>query len=140
MQMRYLPEEIRKLFRSDMRIVVDFLAEGKGYRSDRKIIHKAALIKMIKVLSGETDIDNIETWMEERGIREEDEITVCELFDQYERKGWMEGIECGETRRLVEDIENAMKYFQVTLETACEGLGTTVGGYEKAKRLSAPPL
>mgnify|MGYP006883334395 CR=1 FL=1 len=136
MQMRYLPEEIRKLFRSDMRIVVDFLAEGKGYRSDRKIIHKAALIKMIKVLSGETDIDNIETWMEERGIREEDEITVCELFDQYERKG----IERGEARRLVEDIENAMKYFQVTLETACEGLGTTVGGYEKAKRLSAPPL
>lgn len=119
-----------------MRIVVDFLAEGKGYRSDRKIIHKAALIKMIKVLSGETDIDNIETWMEERGIREEDEISVCELFDQYERKGRMEGIERGEARRLVEDIENAMKYFQVTLETACEGLGTTVGGYEKAKRLS----
>lgn len=74
--------------------------------------------------------------MEERGIREEDEITVCELFDQYERKGRMEGIERGEARRLVEDIENAMKYFQVTLETACEGLGTTVGGYEKAKRLS----
>lgn len=139
-EMRYLPEETRKLFRSDMRIVVDFLAEGKGYRSDRKIIHKAALIKMIKVLSGETDIDNIETMMEERGIREEDEITVCELFDQYERKGRMEGIERGEARRLVEDIENAMKYFQVTLETACEGLGTTVGGYEKAKRLSAPPL
>lgn len=47
-EMRYLPEETRKLFRSDMRIVVDFLAEGKGYRSDRKIIHKAALIKMIR--------------------------------------------------------------------------------------------
>lgn len=74
--------------------------------------------------------------MEERKIREEDEITVCELFDQYERKG----IERGEARRLVEDIENAMKYFQVTLETACEGLGTTVGGYEKAKRLSALTL
>lgn len=139
-EMRYLPEETRKLFRSDMRIVVDFLAEGKGYRSDRKIVHKAALIKMIKVLSGETDIDNIETMMEERGIREEDEITVCELFDQYERKGRMEGIERGEARRLVEDIENAMKYFQVTLETACEGFGTTVGGYEKAKRLSALTL
>lgn len=74
--------------------------------------------------------------MDERGVNKEDEITVCELFDQYERKG----IERGEARRLVEDIENAMKYFQVTLETACEGLGTTVGGYEKAKRLSAPTL
>ena len=77
-----------------MRIVVDFLAEGNGYRSDRKIVHKAASIKMIKVLSGQTDIEDIEKWMEEQGIREEDDITVCELFDQYERKG----IEKGENR------------------------------------------
>lgn len=54
-EMRYLPEETRKLFQSDMKIVVDFLAEGNGYRSNRKIVHKAALIKMIRVLSGEAD-------------------------------------------------------------------------------------
>ncbi len=86
-EMRHLPEKTRKLFRSDMRIVVDFLAEGDGYRSDRKIVHKAALIKMIRVLSGETDTEDVEKWMEEQKIREEDEVTVCELFDQYERKG-----------------------------------------------------
>lgn len=63
--------------------------------------------------------------------RKEDEVTVCELFDQYERKGKAEG----EARRLVMDIENAMKFFQVTLEKACEGLGTTVSGYEEAKKL-----
>ena len=68
-------------------VVVDFLAEGNGYRSQRKIAHKAALIRMIKVLSGETDTENIEAWMEEQGIREEDEVTVCELFDQYVRQG-----------------------------------------------------
>ena len=90
-EMCYLPEETRKLFQSDMRIVVDFLAEGNGYRSQRKIIHKAALIRMIKVLSGETDTENIEAWMEEQGIREEDEVTVCELFDQYVRQGRTEG-------------------------------------------------
>ncbi len=90
-EMRHLPEEIRKNFQSDMRIVVDFLAEGEGYRSDKKIKHKAALIKMIKVLSGETDIDDIEKWMEKQGIREEDELTVCELFDQYVRQGRTEG-------------------------------------------------
>ena len=76
---------------------------------------------------------------------------MCELFDQYVRQGreegWREGkteglregrqegrME-GEARRLVADIENAMRFFQVTLEKACEGLGTTVGGYEEAKRL-----
>lgn len=142
-EMRHLPEKTRRAFQSDMRIVVDFLAEGSSYRSDRKVKHKAALIKMIRILSGETDMEDVEEWLEEQGIREEDEITVCELFDQYERKGRkegrnegiIEGEKRGEARRLVADIENAMKFFQVTLEKACEGLGTTVGGYEEAKKL-----
>lgn len=134
-EMRHLPEKTRKLFQSDMRIVVDFLAEGERYRSDRKIVHKAALIKMIKVLSGETDTSDVEKWMEEHKIREEDEITVCELFDQYERKGRKMGMECGEARRLVADIESVMRFFHVTLEKACEGLGTTVNKYEEAKKL-----
>ncbi len=98
-----------ELFESDMRIVVDFLAEGNGYRSDRKVVHKAALIKMIKVLSGDTDVDDIEDWLEEQGIREEDEVKVCELFDQYERKGRSEG----EARRLVKDVESAMRFFRL---------------------------
>ena len=130
-EMRHLPEEVRELFQSDMRIVVDYLAEGRCYRSDRKIVHKAALIRMIKVLSGDGDIEDVEEWLEKQQIREEDEITVCELFDQYERKGREEG----EARRLVTDIENAMRFFQVTLEKACESLGTTVGKYEEAKKL-----
>ena len=36
--------------------------------------NKAALIKMIKVLSGNTDVDDIEDWLEEQGIGEEDEV------------------------------------------------------------------
>ena len=141
-EMRRLSREMRELFRSDMRIVVDFLAEGKDYHSDRKIIHKAALIKMLKVLSGEWDTDDVDGWLKEQEIREEDEVTVCELFDQYERKGRKEGLEkglaegmeCGKARQLVADIESAMKFFHVTLEKACEGLGTTVGKYEEARK------
>lgn len=56
----------------EKRIVVDFLAEGKDYHSDRKIIHKAALIKMLKVLSGEWDTDDVDGWLKEQEIREED--------------------------------------------------------------------
>lgn len=97
-EMRHLSREERELFQSDMRIVVDFLAEGDAYRSNRKIMHKSALIKMIKVLSGETDTEDIEEWMRRQGIREEDEITVCELFDQYERRGIEKGMERGENR------------------------------------------
>lgn len=100
--MRYLPEKTRELFQSDMRIVADYLAEGNSYRSNRKIVHKAALIRMIRVLSGDLDIEDVEKWMKEQKIREEDEITVCELFDQYvrqgEKRGMQEGIEKGENR------------------------------------------
>ncbi len=89
----------------------------------------------IRVLSGETDIDDVEEWLKAQGIREEDEVSMCELFDQYERKGREEGIKCGEAMRLVTDIENVMRFFQVTLEKACEGLGTTVSRYEEAKKI-----
>lgn len=74
-----------------MRIIVDFLAEGASYRSGRKIIHKAALIRMINVLSGEPVTENIEAWMKKQRIKEEEELTVCELFDQYVRQGRIEG-------------------------------------------------
>lgn len=36
--------------------------------------------------------------MRKQGIREEDEITVCELFDQYERRGRARGKIEGENR------------------------------------------
>lgn len=109
-EMRHLPEEVRKLFKSDMRIVVDFLAEGESYYSERKIVHKAALIKMIKVLSGEKLEDGeVEKWLEERQIKEEDEVIVCELFDQYERKGRAEGLSQGIIKARIEDILELLK-------------------------------
>ena len=56
---------------------------------------------------------------------------MCELFDQYVRQGE----EKGKAGQLVQDVENAMRFFQVTLERACEGLGTTVHGYEQARQI-----
>ena len=79
-EMRHLPQEIRERFTSDMRIVLDHLAEGTGYRSDRPVVHKGALIKMIQVLSGDYDVENVTEQLTKMNIKEEDEITVCELF------------------------------------------------------------
>ncbi|MCM1091763.1 MAG: hypothetical protein NC413_13035, partial [Muribaculum sp.] len=90
-EMRHFPPEIRELFTSDMRIVLDYLAEGEGYRSDRPVVHKEALVKMLRVLSGDNDVTDTEKILQEMDIREEDEITMCELFDQYIRKGHQEG-------------------------------------------------
>lgn len=91
-EMRHLPQEVRGRFGSDMRIVLDYLAEGNSYRSDRPVVHKGALIRMIRVLSGDCDVGDIAEQLEELSIKEEDEITMCELFDQYERKGISQGI------------------------------------------------
>lgn len=90
-EMRRLPPETREKFVSDMRIVVDYLAEGNVYRSDRRIIHKEALIKMLRVLSGDQNVNDTAEILREFNIKEEDEITMCELFDQYTRKGKIEG-------------------------------------------------
>ena len=94
-EMRYLPKEIRERFHSDMRIVLDYLAEGNAYRSDRKVIHKEATIKMLRVLSGDKNVDDTEEILKGLDIAEEDEISMCELFDQYTRRGISQGISKG---------------------------------------------
>lgn len=57
-------------------------------------------------------------WAEERGIR----------------KG-MEQVQKETARVLLSNVDNAMESFQVDLDRACEGLGTTVEAYRAAKEL-----
>lgn len=71
----------------------DYLAEGNAYRSDRKVIHKEATIKMLRVLSGDKNVDDTEEILKGLDIAEEDEISMCELFDQYTRRGISQGVE-----------------------------------------------
>lgn len=61
-------------------------------------------------------------WAEERGLN----------------KGMEKGLERGQketARTLVSSVDHAMESFQVSLERACEGLGTTVEAYQAAKAL-----
>ena len=41
------------------------------------------------------DYDDIGDVLKEMGIKEEDEISMCELFDQYTRRGISQGISKG---------------------------------------------
>ncbi len=104
-EMRNLPEKTRRLFQSDMRIVVDYLAEGNSYCSDRKIVHKEALIKLLRVLSGDENVDDTIFMMQEMKMKEEDDVKVCELFEQYKRSGREEGLEEGLKEGLKEGLE-----------------------------------
>ena len=79
----------------------DYLAEGNAYRSDRKVIHKEATIKMLRVLSGDKNVDDTEEILKGLDIAEEDEISMCELFDQYTRLGISQGISQGISKGII---------------------------------------
>ena len=66
--------------------------------------------------TGEMDTEDIEKWMEEQGIREEDEVTVCELFDQYERRGRMAGRAEGKVEGRIEGENRFARLAQVLMD------------------------
>lgn len=64
----------------------------------------------------------------------------CEAREDYYRRlsgatkhGIEQGIDMGKAQMLIVNIENAMRNFNLSLEQACEGLGTTIEAYQKAE-------
>lgn len=94
----------------------DYLAEGNAYRSDRKIIHKEATIKMLRVLSGDKNVDDTEEILKGLDIAEEDEISMCELFDQYTRRGISQGISQGISRGIIIMCKDFNATYEDTLQ------------------------
>ena len=93
-EMRFLPQEVRQRFQSDMRIVVDYLAEGKDYvPTNQKLKHPEALLRMLRNLTGDERYLTIlkEIQKDER----KGEVTMCELLDKYWNDGVATGIQKG---------------------------------------------
>lgn len=118
-EMRNLPPEKRALFHSDMRHVVDYLAEGNGFRSEQPVVHKEALIRLLRALGGDPDVEDTARMLEEMNINEEDEITMCELFDQYTRRGKEEGREEGRISLISRMLSNGMDRSAILKYTDC---------------------
>ena len=55
------------------------------------------------------NVDDTAGILEEMNIKEEDEITMCELFDQYTRRGRKEGIEEGKKEGLSEGLQKGLR-------------------------------
>lgn len=51
------------------------------------------------------------------------------------KEGKKEGIEKGKKEILIKSVETLMETFHVDLQKACEGIGTTVEEYRKAKNI-----
>lgn len=85
--MRFLSKKVRERFTSDMRIVVDYLAEGDTYiPTSQPILHAEAFLRMMTELSSDFRYEEIIANLAERPA-EKGAITMCELLDKYEAKG-----------------------------------------------------
>lgn len=88
-----MPREVRERFRSDMRIIVDYLAEGENYiPSGQRIQHIEALLLMLKALTGDDRYEEILPDLQEERERTGD-VSMCELLDKYENRGREAGME-----------------------------------------------
>lgn len=94
----------------------DYLAEGNAYCSDRKVIHKEATIKILRVLSGDKNVDDTEEILKALDIAEEDEISMCELFDQYTRRGISQGISQGISKGIIIMCKDFNATYEDTLQ------------------------
>lgn len=120
--MQHLSKEIRNRFKSDIRIVVDYLAEGENYiPSKQRIVHLEALLRMLKALTGDGRYEAIIQEMPE--TEKKGEITMCELLDKYENRGIATG--------RVEDIRNLMETMKWSAEQAMTALKISDGDKEK---------
>lgn len=94
-EMAHLSKEVRERFHSDMRIVVDYLAEGKDYvPTGQKITHLEALLMMLSALTGDVRYEEIVPELQEEE-KEKGGIGMCELLDKYENRGVERGIARG---------------------------------------------
>lgn len=129
-EMANLPEVIRQRFKSDMRIVVDYLAEGKNYvPSKQRIEHVEALLLMLKELTQDERYEEIISSLREEE-RETGGMSMCELLDKYENRGLergiSQGISQGKIETLLQNIQALMRNMKVTAEEAMKILDVPV--------------
>lgn len=107
--MRRLPLEIRQRFKSDMRVIVDYLAEGKEYEpTKQEIVDVDGTLRMLHALTGETDfIKNIKGLLERQ--RRGGRVTMCEVVDKFVQRGREQGIKEGIKEGMKEGLEKGMQ-------------------------------
>lgn len=110
-EMAHLSAEIRSRFHSDMRIVVDYLAEGRHYRpTDQKVQHVEAFLHLLRALTGDARYEEIIPELS----GEKEAVGMCELLDKYENRGREKG--------LIENLQALMETTDWSVEKAMEAL------------------
>ena len=103
--MLHQPEELRKKYQSDFRIVADYLAcydtdkeniMRQLRKDNQKLIHVEQTLDMLSAFSGDNRFKEIKSYYENMNDEEKGERnTMCILLDAVEEEGVKKGIERG---------------------------------------------
>ena len=81
---------------------------------------------MLRALGGDGNVEDTAGILEEMNVEEEDEITMCELFDQYTRQGRKEGLSEGRKEGIKEGIKKGIKEGRLEgIISTCRELGVS---------------
>ncbi|MCM1172544.1 MAG: hypothetical protein NC393_10530 [Clostridium sp.] len=135
------PESVRKKYKSDYRVIADFLACKKDKDAlktvlrdnEQKLVHVPQVLDMLDALSGDNRFEEMKQCYNgcDETIKEEG-VNMCELFDMVEEDGIKKGLKLGadifkvvrsgindnnEIAEIcnckVEDVENVRQSFEI---------------------------
>ncbi len=123
------PEGFSGEFLDFMRYITETTDEmAENTASERiKLIHRN--VRNVKE-SERMGVKYMQAW-EEKALERED--GRAEGREEGRVEGRVEGREEGAAETLIRNVEEASKNFKIDLKKACEGLGTTVEEYQRAK-------
>ena len=106
--MAYLPKEKRKLFKSDFRVVVDYLYQvRKNNKYDPGMYKIEHIDEVLNLMSAMTSDNRFEEVIEE--VHEKEAKYMCEVIDIMLNKGWQEAIDNGLQQGMQKGLEEGMQ-------------------------------
>lgn len=116
--MAHLPEKVRQRFKSDMRIVVDYLAEGEAYRPTGQIIkHIEPVIRLLYALTGEKQLPAILADLQGKEEKGEEIAMAGYYTTYYTTKCTQEGIQKGMQQGMQQGMERISNLMRILLDS-----------------------
>ena len=107
-ELAYLPKEKRKLFKSDFRVVVDYLYQVRKNNKYEPEMYKIEHIdEVLNLMSAMTSDNRFEEVIEE--AHEKEAKYMCEVIDIMLSKGWQEAIDSGMQQGLQQGMQQGMQ-------------------------------
>ncbi|MCM1542860.1 MAG: Rpn family recombination-promoting nuclease/putative transposase [Blautia sp.] len=118
-EMRRLPRDVIDRFRSDMRIILEYLADEESVdQLEQKVSHPVAVLELMQALSGDDRYGTvIKNLMSGEETEEGGKWPVCKLMDKY----WGGGLQQGRQEGFQEGLQEGIK----ALISTCRELGVT---------------